>query len=135
MNIKQAAAMVGLPAKTLRFYEQVGISEPGRAANGYRTYSARDLRKLAFVARARSLGFSLDDCRRLLALYEDRDRTSAEVRAFAQDHVAQIDRKLAELRAMRGELSGLIEACRGDRRPDCPIMDSLASDDIVKSGA
>lgn len=126
MNVKDAARATGLPSKTLRYYEDVGLVAPARAANGYRVYQDSDLHKLAFVGRARSLGFSLDDCRALLSLYEDRSRASADVKALAQDHVARIDRKLAEMTAIKSELQRLVSACHGDDRPDCPIVEGLA---------
>ena len=93
MNIGDVAARCGLPAKTIRYYEDIGLVTPQRAANGYRSFRDSDLHKLAFLGRARSLGFTLDDCRSLLALYEDRGRASAEVKAIARDHLARIDRK------------------------------------------
>ncbi|WP_138512750.1 Cu(I)-responsive transcriptional regulator [Maricaulis alexandrii] len=135
MNVKDAAWATGLPSKTLRYYEDVGLVAPARAANGYRVYQDSDLHKLAFVGRARSLGFSLDDCRALLSLYEDRSRASADVKALAQDHVAQIDRKLAEMTAIKSELQRLVSACHGDDRPDCPIVEGLAGEKKMKPAA
>ena len=127
MNVKHAARRTGLPAKTLRYYEEIGLVTPARAANGYRDYTEEDVRKLVFAGRARSLGFSLDDCRTLLSLYEDRSRTSAGVRQLAVAQLVRIDRKLAELASMRVELSRLVDACHGDDRPDCPIVEELAA--------
>ncbi|MHA6287688.1 Cu(I)-responsive transcriptional regulator [Maricaulis sp. CAU 1757] len=126
MNVKQAAARTGLPAKTLRYYEDIGLVRPGRADNGYRDYDASHIDRLTFIARARSLGFSLNDCRQLLSLYDDRERTSAEVRRLASNHLDEIDRKLAELYSVRETLSRLVEACHGDQHPDCPIVDDLS---------
>ncbi|MFT6662887.1 Cu(I)-responsive transcriptional regulator [Maricaulis maris] len=128
MNVKDVSRATGLPSKTLRYYEEVGLVAPARADNGYRVYSETDVHKLAFVGRARSLGFSLDDCRALLSLYEDRSRASADVKALAIDHVAQVDRKLAEMTMIKSELQRLVLACHGDDRPDCPIMNGLAGD-------
>ncbi|BDW98285.1 MULTISPECIES: Cu(I)-responsive transcriptional regulator [Maricaulis] len=128
MNVKDVSRATGLPSKTLRYYEEVGLVAPARADNGYRVYSETDVHKLAFVGRARSLGFSLDDCRALLSLYEDRSRASADVKALAMDHVAQVDRKLAEMTMIKSELQRLVLACHGDDRPDCPIMNGLAGD-------
>jgi DNA-binding transcriptional MerR regulator len=85
--------------------------------------------KLAFLGRARSLGFSIEECRALLALYEDEGRTSSEVKQVAEGHLEQIDRKMAELEAMRATLAQLIHRCHGDERPDCPILDDLAGED------
>lgn len=126
MNIGNAAARSGLPPKTIRYYEDIGLVRPRRNANGYRDFADTDLHKLAFLARARSLGFTIEDCRALLALYEDRKRTSADVKRVAEEHLARIDRKLAELESMRHVLGRLVERCHGDDRPECPIIDDLA---------
>lgn len=129
MNIGQASARSGLPAKTIRYYEQIGLVEAGRRDNAYRDYDEREVHELRFVARARGLGFSIDECRHLLALYRDRDRASADVRAAAEKHIREIQRKIDELKAMERTLIGLVRACRGNERPDCPILDSLAGAD------
>ena len=126
MNIGDAAVLCGLPAKTIRYYEEIGLVRPLRSANGYRDFVDTDVHKLAFLARARSLGFTIEDCRALLALYEDRRRTSADVKRVAEEHLARIERKLAELGSMREILGRLIERCHGDERPECPIIDDLA---------
>ncbi|CUH39241.1 Copper export regulator [Jannaschia seosinensis] len=126
MNIGDVARETGLPAKTIRYYEDIGLVAPARGANGYRAFGDMDLQKLKFVARARSLGFSIEDCRMLLSLYEDRTRASGEVKALARDTLARIERKIAELEQMRGALSALVERCHGDDRPDCPILEDLA---------
>lgn len=135
MNVKEAAQATGLPAKTLRYYEDVGLVTPMRAENGYRVYQDKDLQKLAFVGRARGLGFSLEDCRKLLSLYEDQSRTSADVKALAKSHVAEIDLKLKALRAIKQELNRLVQACHGDDRPDCPIVEGLAGEKSVSERA
>lgn len=127
MNVKQASGQTGLPAKTLRYYEEIGLIRPARARNGYRDYDETDVSKLAFVARARSLGFSLDDCRQLVSLYEDRQRASADVRRLATAHLDVVGRKLEEITAIRDELTRLVDACHGDDRPDCPIVETLAT--------
>ena len=127
MNVKDVAELTRLPAKTIRYYEEIGLVSPARSENGYRVYAARDMHRLGFLARARSLGFSLEDCRTLLSLYDDQDRSSAEVRTLAKDHILEIDHKLSELRAMRRTLTRLVDACHGDSRPDCPIIDTLAA--------
>ncbi|WP_417492847.1 Cu(I)-responsive transcriptional regulator [Maricaulis sp.] len=126
MNIKQAAALSGLPAKTIRYYESIGLVSPQRAGNGYRDYREADLHQLGFLARARALGFSIEDCRRLLSLDGDASRSSADVKALAQQHIRQIGDKIAELKAMRATLQKLASACHGDDRPDCPIIDELS---------
>lgn len=135
MNVKEAAQATSLPAKTIRYYEEVGLVTPLRAGNGYRVYQANDLQKLAFIGRARGLGFSLEDCRKLLSLYEDQSRTSADVKALAKSHVAEIDLKLKELRAIKRELNRLVDACHGDGRPDCPIVEGLAGEGKLTEGA
>lgn len=126
MNVGNAAQRSGLPAKTIRYYEEIGLVAPDRAANGYRSYSDQDVHFLTFLKRARGLGFTIDDCRQLMALYRDRHRASHDVRGIAVAHVATIDQKIAELQAMRSTLQHLIEACHGDERPDCPILDDIA---------
>lgn len=126
MNIKEVATRAGLPAKTIRYYEEIGLIRPNRSANGYRAFRESDLHKLAFIGRARTLGFSIEDCRKLLALYEDRHRASAEVKALAEAHLTRIAEKITELRAMEATLTSLVTACAGDDRPDCPILTGLA---------
>jgi Cu(I)-responsive transcriptional regulator len=126
MNISEVARRAGLPAKTIRYYEEIGLIRPQRGANGYRAFRPRDLHVLAFLGRARSLGFSIEDCRTLLQLYEDQSRASADVKAVARQHLVRIDAKIAELEAMRATLSDLVAACAGDARPDCPILKGLA---------
>ena len=127
MNIGDVAQAAGLPAKTIRYYEDIGLITPLRGANGYRQFTQAHLHKLAFIARARGLGFSIDQCRTLLALYEDRGRASADVKALAETHLAEIDAKMAELAEMRRVLADLVQACAGDGRPDCPILSGLAA--------
>ena len=128
MNISEASRRAGLPAKTIRYYEEIGLIRPLRDANGYRAFRPRDLHALAFLGRARSLGFSIEDCRTLLHLYEDRARASSDVKDVARAHLARIDAKLAALQAMRATLTDLVEACAGDSRPDCPILRGLSPD-------
>ncbi len=126
MNIGEAAQHTGLPAKTIRYYEEIELIRPHRAENGYRSFDERDLHKLTFLARARGLGFSIEDCRVLLALYEDESRASADVKRVAEDHLKRIDAKIADLGAMRDTLADLVDACAGDHRPDCPILSGLS---------
>jgi len=126
MNIGAAERASGLPAKTIRYYEEIGLLVPTRHENGYRDYEASDVHKLAFLKRARGLGFSVEDCRALLSLYEDRGRASADVKTLAHSHLQRIEEKIAELEGLRDVLSDLVDACHGDARPDCPILDGLA---------
>ncbi|WP_323768228.1 Cu(I)-responsive transcriptional regulator [Antarctobacter sp.] len=126
MNIGEVASRSGLPAKTIRYYEDIGLVTPPRDTNGYRAFRESDLHKLAFLARARALGFSIEECRLLLGLYEDESRASADVKRLAQEHLASIDEKIAKLQSMRATLATLVHACHGDDRPDCPILQDLA---------
>jgi MerR family transcriptional regulator, copper efflux regulator len=126
MNIGSASERAGLPAKTIRYYEDIGLLLPQRLENGYRDYSTEDVHRLRFLQRSRSLGFSVEECRQLLSLYGDKDRESAEVKAIAQSKLAEIERKIAELTGLHDMLSHLVAHCHGDERPDCPIIDGLA---------
>jgi Cu(I)-responsive transcriptional regulator len=126
MNVSRAAERTNLPPKTLRYYEEIGLIHPARSANGYRDYSEEDVHRLAFLQRARSLGFSIEDCRQLMSLYRDRERASHDVREIAVAHVAAIEAKIAELQSMRSTLQRLVHACHGDNRPDCPILEDMA---------
>lgn len=128
MNIGEVSERAGLPPKTIRYYEDIGLVRPLRSDNGYRAFRDSDIHKLAFLGRARTLGFSIEDCRTLLDLYEDETRESAQVKAVAQEHLAAIDEKIAQLRSMRDTLSHLVDACHGDHRPDCPILKDLAKE-------
>ncbi len=125
MNIGEVSTRTGLPVKTIRYYEDINLIKPSRDDNGYRRFRDQDLHKLKFLGRARTLGFTIEDCRTLLALYEDETRASADVKRVARDHLAQIDAKIADLKGMRDTLSHLVDACAGDHRPDCPILQDL----------
>lgn len=126
MNIGQAAKASGLTAKMLRYYERIGLLAPaGRTDSGYRQYGAEDLRVLAFVRRSRELGFSLEEIRQLLSLWQDRQRASADVKALAKRHIAELDLKIAELTRLRSILGELVSCCHGDASPECPILDTL----------
>ncbi|MFQ6018289.1 MAG: Cu(I)-responsive transcriptional regulator [Kiloniellaceae bacterium] len=127
MQIGTASEISGVPAKTIRYYESIGLIEAAeRTAAGYRVYGDHDVQTLRFIQRARSLGFSVSDVAHLLALWRDTRRASSQVKVLAQNHVARIDRKIEELRGMRETLVHLIERCHGDERPDCPILADLA---------
>jgi Cu(I)-responsive transcriptional regulator len=103
------------------------LVKPLRDTNGYRAFRQQEVHKLAFLGQARALGFSIEACRTLLQLYEDQSRSSADVKTIARDHLRQIEQKIADLRDMQETLSHLIEACAGDHRPDCPILNSLGA--------
>ena len=126
MNIGDAAERSGLPAKTIRYYEDIGLLKPDRAGNGYRDYSTADVHRLRFLQRARSLGFSVEECRQLLSLYGDTHRESADVKAIATAKLDDIDRKIRELTGLKEMLRQLVDSCHGDHRPDCPIIDGLS---------
>ncbi|MEO1138661.1 MAG: Cu(I)-responsive transcriptional regulator [Pseudomonadota bacterium] len=126
MNIGDASTRSGLPAKTIRYYEDIELILPLRDSNGYRAFRESDIHKLTFLGRARALGFSIEDCRSLLALWEDKDRASADVRRIAGENLRIIEAKISDLIDMRDTLSHLVEACAGDQRPDCPILDRLS---------
>ncbi len=127
MNIGEAAEQAGLPAKTIRYYEEIGLVAPDRSENGYRDFSDTHIHKLKFLSRSRNLGFSIEDCRVLLSLYEDKNRASGEVRDVAKEHLSAIETKIAELQSMHATLSHLVHKCHGDDRPDCPILDELSA--------
>ena len=126
-NIGEAARASGVSAKMIRHYESIGLIGAARRTDaGYRVYTGQDVRVLQFVHRGRALGFSLDQIRDLLALWQDKDRASADVRALARTHIEELNRKIAEMEAMRRTLESLAASCHGDARSDCPILDDLA---------
>ena len=128
MNISAVADAAGLPVKTVRYYSDIGlVPAPDRSAAGYRSYDDAAVRKLVFVRRAREFGFSVGECRELLDLYEDRHRSSADVKRIAARRLDEIAKKQRELQSLHDELAHLVEACRGDHRPDCPIIDGLGA--------
>lgn len=132
MTIGQAARRSGVPPKTIRYYESVGLISPAaRGENNYRGYGDKEVEILRFISRARRLGFSLSDVEKLLALYCDRRRPSREVKRLAQRHIEDVDCKIAELKTIKKALLQLVEKCRGDDRPDCPILDDLGSETSV----
>jgi MerR family copper efflux transcriptional regulator len=126
MNIGDASALCGLPVKTIRYYEDIGLVEPARRDNGYRDYVDSDVGHLRFLQRARNLGFSIETCRSLLKLQEDKNRESAEVKRIALEHLEEIDHKIQELNALRDTLHDVIDVCPGDAGAECPILDELA---------
>jgi MerR family copper efflux transcriptional regulator len=126
VNIGDAAAASGVSAKMIRHYEAIGLLAAARSANGYRIYAEREVAVLRFIRHARDLGFPLEDVRRLLGLWHDRQRASAEVKTLALAHVAALETKARSLHAMAESLRHLAAHCHGDARPDCPILDDLA---------
>jgi MerR family transcriptional regulator, copper efflux regulator len=137
MNIGEAARASGVTAKMIRYYESVDLLAPkARTESGYRVYGMEEVHALRFIRQARRLGFLVDDIRRLLALWHDRSRASAEVKAIAMEHVAELDQRIAELTQMRDTLRHLAAHCHGDDRPDCPIIERLADPEpVAQAGA
>ncbi len=130
MNIGQVARASGIPSKTIRYYEEIGlIARAARSSGNYRVYGDIDVQTLRFIQRARGLGFSVEEVGALLALWRDRARSSAQVKALAERHLRDIDRKIAEMASIRATLEQLTARCHGDDRPDCPILDDLAGED------
>ena len=134
-NIGDASRTSGVSAKMIRHYESLGLlPEPQRTAAGYRIYDDTDVHTLRFIRRARDLGFPMKEVERLLGLWRNRRRASADVRKVAQQHIADLDRRIGELQEMRRTLEHLVHHCRGDQRPECPILDDLADDGERHSG-
>ena len=130
MNIGAAAEATGVPPKTIRYYESIGlIPTATRAENGYRHYTGFDIETLKFIQRTRHLGFSVKDVGGLLALWHDKDRTSASVKALALNHISDVEQRIQELDTIRKTLIDLTERCHGDDRPECPILDEFATSD------
>lgn len=126
MNIGQASAASGVSAKMLRYYEEIGLlPKAARTEAGYRVYLANEVNTLRFIRRARDLGLSIERIKLLVGLWRDRERSSADVKRVAQEHVTELDAKILELTAMRDTLQELADACHGDQRPDCPILHDL----------
>ena len=135
MNIGEAASRSDVTAKTIRYYESIGLIDAvPRTSGGYRSYEPTDVAFLRFIRRARGLGFSVQNVANLLALYRDRNRASADVKALALEHLEEIDRKLAELKSVRNTLQHLVDRCHGDERPDCPILDDLVGEGAAAHG-
>lgn len=126
MNIGAAAKASGVSAKMIRYYEEIGLIDPAaRTDAGYRVYTEKEIHTLRFIRRARDLGFSVDEIADLLALWRDRSRRSADVKRLALNHIAALERKIAELEAMAATLRHLASCCAGDDRPDCPILEDI----------
>jgi MerR family transcriptional regulator, copper efflux regulator len=129
MNIGEASKASGVSSKMIRYYEQIGLITPAhRTQSSYRTYTENDIHTLRFIRRARDLGFSVEQMKTLLALWRDRSRASADVKALALDHIAELERKAAAIAAMTSTLKHLANHCHGDDRPDCPIIESFVDE-------
>jgi MerR family transcriptional regulator, copper efflux regulator len=130
VNIGQAAKVTGISAKTIRHYEAIGLMpRAARSESGYRRYQPSDLHLLKFVRQARAVGFSIADVKRLLALWQDRRRPAREVKRLAERQLTDIEARIGELEAIAGTLAHLVAHCRGDDRPECPILDAIAGAD------
>lgn len=135
LNIGEAARASGVSAKMIRHYEAIGLLPPARRTEaGYRLYGEPDVRVLQFIHRGRALGFSLEQIVSLLALWQDKGRASADVRRLAETHIDELERKIAELEAMKRTLQALAHSCHGDQRSDCPILDDLAAHEPCSNG-
>lgn len=136
MNISQAATTTGLTPRMIRHYEKIGLlRSTRRTASGYRLFDEQDIHTLRFIQRARSLGFSIEQIGQLLALWQDRGRSSAVVKQLARQHLQELEEKIAGLQAMHASLAELASCCLGDDRPDCPILERLADDQPLPDGS
>ncbi|SDU17194.1 Cu(I)-responsive transcriptional regulator [Halopseudomonas salegens] len=127
MNISDVARASGLSPRMIRHYEQIGLlPQVARKTSGYRDYSETELHSLRFIQHARSLGFSMEQVGQLLALWQNRQRSSAEVKQLVQGHLQELEKKIQDLQAMHDTLAQLADCCHGDNRPECPILDTLA---------
>jgi Cu(I)-responsive transcriptional regulator len=127
MNIGKAAKLSGLTVKTVRYYANIILVKPAQDRDtAYRDYSDEDIAKLQFIGKARQFNFNIEDCRVLMSLYEDKNRSSKEVKELTLEKISEIDKKLSELKNLRDQLSYLAKNCHGDNKPDCPILDALA---------
>ena len=129
MNIGEAATSSGVSAKMIRHYESVGLfPQAHRTESGYRQYTDKEVSTLRFIRQSRDLGFSIEQIRELLGLWQNRRRPSRQVKALAQAHIQELEAKLQELQAMKATLEHLVRCCHGDERPDCPIIETLAKE-------
>ena len=127
LNIGKAAKLSNLTVKTVRYYADIGLVSPVKNNNtGYRDFSEDDVARLQFVSKARKFNFTIQECEELLSLYSDKDRSSREVKSLTLEKISEIDAKLFELKELRQQLSFLANNCRGNDRPDCPILDALS---------
>ena len=131
MKIGLVAKLSNLTVKTVRYYADINIVNPGRnPKTGYRSYSSDDVAKLQFIRKARQFNFSIDECRELLSLYQDKNRSSKEVKRLTTEKILEIDTKLLELNSLKNQLKHLVSNCQGNDRPDCPILDALSNDSL-----
>ena len=129
LNIGDAARATGVSAKMIRHYEEVGLlAAPRRTESGYRQYSAAEVHTLRFIRHARDLGFSIHTIGELVGLWQDRKRPSRQVKALAQAHIVELEQKAQEILVMKATLEHLVHCCKGDERPDCPILENLAEE-------
>ena len=127
MNIGKAAKLSNLTVKAVRYYANIGLVKPQQnISTGYRDYTEDEVSKLKFIGKARKFDFSIDECRELLSLYEDKNRTSKEVKKMTLEKISQIDSKIRDLNGLKKELSYLANNCHGDDRPNCPILEELS---------
>ena len=134
MNIGEAAKASGVSAKMIRHYESVGLfPEAARTESGYRQYTDKEVSTLRFIRQSRDLGFSIEQIRELLGLWQNRRRPSRLVRALAEAHIEELEAKLKELQAMKATLQHLVHCCHGDDRPDCPIIETLSGENGVEA--
>ena len=127
MNIGKASKLSHLTVKAVRYYDNIGLVKPHQnISSGYREYNEEDVLKLKFVGKARKFNFSIDECRELLSLYENKSRPSKDVKKLTLEKISQIDDKLKQLQNLKDELTYLVDNCQGDERPNCPILDALS---------
>ena len=127
MNIGKAAKLSGLTVKTVRYYANINLVKPYQDIDtAYRDYSDEDIAKLQFIGKARQFNFNIEDCRTLMSLYEDKKRSSKEVKELTLEKISEIDKKLSELKNLRDQLSYLAKNCHGDNKPNCPILEALS---------
>lgn len=131
MNISDAAQATSLSVKTIRYYEREGLITPDRKENGYRDFDLKDVKTLQFIRRARSFGFSISDCRKLIAYYQDPRRASADVKSLARKRCLAISRQIADLRNRQRQLSSLIDDCSGNDAPECAIIEGLLGEETT----
>ncbi len=136
MNIGAAARASRVSAKMIRYYEQIGLIPPAnRTDSGYRAYTQDDVHRLHFIRRARDLGFSVAEITDLLGLWSDKSRQSADVKRLAEQHIAELERRMENIRQMAETLKMLVSCCAGDERPDCPILEGLQQPDDGRADA